>query len=220
MKPIEQESIAEQVRLTLRREIELGHLEPGSRIFEDALAQKLGTSKMPIRLALHQLKQDGLVRIEPRKGTYVAIPSPDEIPHLLDIREVLEGLAARSAATHADKNEIAALKACFGAFSEADLDDRSIEYASADHRFHTLLVAASGNKELIKSLDLITIRLHMYRLRRALAHQQNLVPIHRDHLRIIDAIESRDGVLAEHLVRAHVRSIPWRTVVDADETAA
>ena len=68
MAGINKVSITAQVHQYLQREIEAGNIEPGARILEDRLAQQLGVSKTPLRLALYQLKQQGIVEIQPRRG--------------------------------------------------------------------------------------------------------------------------------------------------------
>ena len=198
MHPIRKESITEQVRDILQREIEAGNIEPGARIYEEKLAQQLGISKTPLRLALHQLKQDGIVRIAPRQGIYLAVPT----------------LAARRAARRCAPRDIERMRACFAGFSEANVNERRSKYANADHRFHRVLVAASGSKELIRVLDVVNLRLHMNRIRLIFSRGHDLAPIHREHMAIIDALAAGDARKAELLARAHVRNVPWQTVLN------
>lgn len=218
MARLKQDSITDQVRELLQRDIEAGRIKPGARIYEETLAKELGISKTPLRLALYQLKQDGIVRIEPRQGIYVALPTVKEVLELIEMREVLEGLAARRAARHTNADLVARLRACFAGFEESNLAERRVKYAAADHKFHRLLVQASESQELIKSLEVMSIRLHMNRLRAALSRQHDLRPIHTEHMAIIGAIEAGDAQKAESLVRRHVRNVPWQTVLkDHDE---
>ena len=204
MERIKQDSITDQVYRILHRAIEEGHFKLGARIYEHALARELGTSKTPLRVALHQLKRDGVIRIEARKGIYLAIPTRTEVIELIELREVLEGLAARRAALQPDRQFVKQLDACLSGFDERNLAKRRLDYAAADHRFHTLLAQASGSSELAKTLQGINIRLHQYRI----DHQtsgHDLRPIHRQHLGIIRAIEAGDASRSEELARTHVR---------------
>lgn len=195
-------------------------MKPGERIFEDALTKELGISKTPLRLALHQLKHDGIIRIASRQGIYVAVPTLTEILELIEMRELLEGLAARRTARKADADLIARMDACFAAFDEGNLAEPKLKYAAADHKFHRILVEASGSRELIKTLETINIRLHMNRLRAILSRRHDLRPIHREHMAIIRAIEARDAQKAEVLVRRHVRNVPWQTVLNESTVPA
>ena len=197
-------SIADQVYEVLNRAIESGQFAPGARVHEDEIARDLGISKTPLRLALHQLRRDGVVRIEPRKGIYLAVPTLTEIIELIEVREVLEGLAARRAAQQSDRGFVGEMEACLKPFSEENLGRRRLKYAAADHRFHSLLVEASGSAELVKALQVINIRLHQHRLdNQAIGH--DLRPIHRQHLMIIRALKAGDAERSETLVRDHVR---------------
>jgi DNA-binding GntR family transcriptional regulator len=200
---LNRDSITDQVYALLNSDIEAGRFEPGARIFEEALARDLGISKTPLRLALHQLRRDGVIRIEPRRGIYLADPTLAEVIELIELREVLEGLAARCAAGQPDKRFIDRLENCLAGFTEANLRERRLKYAAADHRFHTLLVQASGSAELIKTLQVINIRLHAHRLDKTASH--DLRPIHRQHLSIIKALKAGDAGKAEELARSHVR---------------
>lgn len=197
-------SITDQVYEILHHAIEAGHFSPGARVHEDELANELGISRTPLRLALHQLKRDGVVRIAPRKGIYLVVPTLAEIIELIELREVLEGLAARRAAVCTDRGFIAEMEACLAPFSEAALSRQRPRYAAADHRFHAILVAASGSAELRKTLQVINIRLHQHRLEnRSASH--DLRPIHRQHLALLRALKSGDAERAEALARDHVR---------------
>jgi DNA-binding GntR family transcriptional regulator len=205
---INRDSITVQVHQLLQHEIESGNIEPGARIFEERLARQLGISKTPLRLALHQLKQEGIVDIQPRRGVYLAVPTLSEFLELVEMREVLEGLAARRAALQPDRRFVAQMKACFAGFSNSNLNELGAKgkYAAADHRFHRLLVQAAN-------LSVINIRLHMNRLRRSFSKRRDLRPIHQEHLDIIQAIEAGDADEAEALVRMHIRNVPWQEML-------
>jgi DNA-binding GntR family transcriptional regulator len=215
VQPIRKESITEQVYEIIQREIEFGRIKPGERIYEQQLAAQLSISKTPLRLALHQLKQDGIVRIEPRQGIYLAAPNLDEVYELIEMREVLEGLAARRAASSSKRAYLEQMRTCIAGFTAENINQRRSKYANSDHRFHRLLVRASASDELIKSLEKINLRLHMNRLRLLFSRGHDLRRIHEEHLGILQALEAGDPSKAEQLVRRHVRNIPWQTAVDS-----
>ena len=81
---------------TLRHAILKGELEPGERLMEISLAQKLGVSRTPIREAIRKLELEGLVSIIPNKGAFVEGVSTDDIRDIYEIRALLEGLCALS----------------------------------------------------------------------------------------------------------------------------
>jgi GntR family transcriptional regulator of vanillate catabolism len=218
---INKDSITAQVHQYLQREIEAGAIRPGARIVEEQLARQLGISKTPLRLALHQLKQEGIVDIKPRRGIYLALPTLDEFLELIEMREVLEGLAARRAAQQQDRRFLQQMKSCFAPFTAANVNTLGTgRYAAADHRFHRLLVQASGSAELVATLSVVNIRLHMNRLRRSFSRHRDLRPIHQEHLDIIRAIETGDAHRAEALVHDHIRNVPWQEVLQGSDIAA
>ena len=220
MESLNLESITDQVRSILLRDIEAGKLAPGARIHEARFAQELGISKSPLRFAIYQLKQDGIIRIEPRRGIYIAIPTNKELAELVELRGGLEGLAARRAAVRASAKTVRELETCFAGFDEGSINNRLDEYAAANRKFHRRLIEASGSSELIKALDVIKVRLHLNWLRARLPHKRDLVGVHREHLSIIEAIRAKDGDKAESLVAAHIANVPWATAVAAEFVAA
>lgn len=214
MEKLNFDSITDQVRALLQREIEAGRLSAGTRIREELFAEQLGISRSPLRFALYQLKQDGIIRIESRKGFYVAIPTPREMTELLEMREVLEGMAARRAARRTSEKMVRRLADCFKTFDDDNINERRLDFAIADHKFHRRLVEASESAELIKTLEIINIRLHMNRLRVRLSRERDLVPMHHEHLAIIEAIRAGDAQRAETLASAHVAGVPWHSLLD------
>ncbi len=211
---LNKDSITEQVRDFLQKEIEAGNIAPGERIYEHKLAGQLGISKTPLRLALHQLKQDRIVRIEPRQGIYLAAPTAQEVLELIELREVMEGVAARRVARSAERGIVDQMRACFAGFTDDNVNDARTKYAHADHRFHRMLATAAGNSELVRVLEIINLRLHMNRLRRIFSRGHDLRRIHREHIAMVDAIAAGDARKAEVLARAHVRNVPWQQVMN------
>ena len=187
---IVRDSISDQICRLLREDITAGRLRPGERIVEETIANELGVSKTPLRLALHQLKRDGLVRVEGRSGIYVATPSLTEVLELMELRAVLEGLAAaRMARTGRKAEYLAQMKALLAGFDENTLNDNRLEFAAADLQFHRLLVLGSRSRELINTTENISLRLHLNRLRKMQSDQHDLRRVHREHIAIVAAVE-------------------------------
>lgn len=207
MNSLRTESLTDQVRNLLQRMIEAGELAPGTRILEEEFAKKLNISKSPLRVALHQLKQDGIIRIEPRKGIFVAMPTPEQLLEILEMREVLEGLAMRRVAKKASPRLVQRLEACFAGFDERNLDSERLEYAAADFRFQRLIVEAADGSELTKTLKKVNLRLHMSRLFANLTGHHDLAPYHQEHLGMIEAIKAGDPAAAEAIAIRHVERV-------------
>ena len=91
-------NLKEAVYQRLKESIIRGEISPGSKLVETQISQKLGVSRTPLREAISRLGQEGLLEVVPRHGTFVRKQSVNEILESLEIREALEGLAARLAA--------------------------------------------------------------------------------------------------------------------------
>src|SRR5580704_12408757 len=104
-------TLAEQVFRRLSAAILAGELAPGTKISEPALAKQYGVSRGPLREALHRLQERKLITRSPNQGPRVVKPSAAVLAELFMVREALEGMAARLAATHATDAEIAQLRA-------------------------------------------------------------------------------------------------------------
>ncbi len=147
-------NLTELAYLHIKQYILEGSFSEGTKLTEDALAAQLGISKSPVREALNRLESEGLVSIEPRRGAYVRWFSIQEACDLYALRELLEvhavGLAKITPSLLKDLAEsIDRIK--------ADLDERNtIAYIEEDIRFHNLIAAATGSKELYRILEKVT----------------------------------------------------------------
>ena len=177
--------------------------ESDARLDERRLAEELGVSRTPIREALSRLEQEGLVRMVPRRGTFVVRKSKEEILQVICVWGALESLAARLGCEHASDEEIAGLRKTF-----INLDDpaRALaaidEYSDDNIHFHRSIIRL-GKCELVSGIA-EGLFIHMHAIRsRSLREPGRVVDSVVDHLHIIEAMEQRDATLAEKLVREH-----------------
>ena len=200
-------TLAEQVYRRLGAAILAGELAPGAKISEPALAREYGVSRGPLREALHRLQERKLITRSTNQGPRVIKPTPEALMALFVVREALEGMAARLAATHATEAEIAELRGIV-AEASAGSGDSEAETAIAEerynHDFHSTIACCSRNPMLI---DLLCGELYaLLRLYRGI--ESGIRPPGRraivEHERIVAAIEDRDADLAELLMRRHV----------------
>ncbi|PXY36440.1 GntR family transcriptional regulator [Prauserella flavalba] len=194
--------VADAVYERLREMIFTGELAPGARLSVPALAESLDVSRSPVRDAVLRLVQERLAREEPRRGAVVASVGLAELVSIYEIREVLEGLAARLAVENAGRKLVRALKE---ALDEHEAAMRTADLAAsteADLRFHRLIREAAGNPEVIRLLDDVQtqVRLAM-RTTTVTAGPRQAID---DHRAILTAIESGDAVAAEQAARAHI----------------
>jgi DNA-binding GntR family transcriptional regulator len=197
--------LREVVFETLRNAIINGDLTPGQRLMEVQLAEEMGVSRTPIREAIRKLELENLVVMIPRKGAYVATMSKEDVKEILDIRAVLEALAAELAAKNADYKDINELKHCVELFTEAVNNndvDKIIEY---DVHLHDTIYHAAQNKKLINIIN--SLREQVQRFRSAyLVQVEEREDLLNDHTEMIQAIESKDPSWAHDAAYQHIKN--------------
>lgn len=180
-------------------------LLPGDKIHQEKLAHDLGISRTPLVSALKYLEKEKLVEAIPRRGFFVRHFSKEEMISIFELREVLEGLAARRAAHNVSESQIKILHEFFRQFEKStDITDIKT-YAKEDRRFHNFIIEV-GAKEFLKSiLENYNIISYSYQL---VSYEGLLRPPNEtiyEHQTIIDAISNRDADSAEELMRQHLK---------------
>lgn len=199
------ENLDQKVYWLLKDLITNRKLLPGDKIPQEKLAGELGISRTPLVNALKFLEHEKLVEAIPRRGYFVRLFTKQEMVSIFELREVLEGLAARRAASNISDKDIKKMKKFFSRFPEnADVDDIRA-YAREDRQFHGF-VTEIGAKEFLKSiLNTYNIISFSYQV----VSSEGLVrrpddTIH-EHRAIIDAICRRDSDAAESLMKEHFK---------------
>lgn len=185
-----------------------GEIPLGAKLSEPALSRQYGVSRGPLREALNRLEERRLVERTPRLGARVVSLSAGTFREIYNVREALEGMAARGAAQAMGEADLARLRALL-ARQEAGLDSGGEEHApnalsGMDEDFHVAIARAAGNGLLIGLLcgDLYQqLRLYRSQLRKVAGRGRRAVTEHR---RILDAIEDRDAEMAEWQMRRHI----------------
>lgn len=192
----------------LTRAILTGELAPGEKLSEPVIARQYGASRAPVREALRRLQERGLVRYTVNQGVRVSEPTAEEFLALLDVREAMEGMAARLASEHMSDTDIAELEALV-AVHHGEIERNPLgAYLQDDPEtdFHMRIARGSTNPILAELLcDQFYPRLRLCRrLHRTVRGRGR--DAWKEHLRITEAIAHRDGELAEILMRRHIRS--------------
>lgn len=177
------------------------------RVREEDLAHQLGVSRTPVREALIRLDSTGLISLRPGRGALLQPVSDRDYLEWLQLREQLEGFAAREAALNASQRDVMVLKAIFEPFLEPGVAEaQAKEYAQANVAFHTEVIRLANNHLLERVWASFGHRQTSYR-RQTIARLHRSADSLREHLAIIAAIEQRDADQAEALARAHVRAL-------------
>ena len=209
----------EQAVTGLRQMILSGALPPGRRVTEAALTQALSTSRTPVRYALMALSQEGLLTGVGKRGYVVSSFQIDDVLGAVDVRAVLEGLAARKIA---EAGLCAPLRASlFACLDDGDalfakghlVAGDAARYADMNRRFHDLITDGSGNGALA---DLLAFNQRVpFAAAGAFAFEHADLPAqykalnfaHLQHHAIVQALEQGDGTRVEALMREHAQAV-------------
>lgn len=188
---------------TLRDAIVTGELKPGERLMEVALAEKMGVSRTPVREAVRRLEMEGLVKMTPRKGIYVAELSVKDIMDVLEVRAALDKLATQLAAGRIRQDNIRRLENIHRQYI-ASLQKENLPGAiKKDVEFHEVIYQASGNNKLINVAA--NLREQIYRFRVLYMKDfSNAEDVLLEHQNILKALEAHDTTKAGQLAEEHI----------------
>ena len=197
--------LREVVFLTLRKAILKGELQPGERLMEIALANRLGVSRTPVREAIRMLEHEGLVVMKPRRGAQVAKITEQELNDVLEVRKSLEMLAANKACERMTEEDMKAMRETGAEFRKLALNPNCdlTALTEADVAFHDTIYRGTRNRRLNQILA--NLREQMYRFRleylKDASIRESLVSEHEE---IMKAVAGRDGEFAAGLIGEHI----------------
>ena len=183
---------------TLRQAILTGEMEPGERLMEIQLANKLGVSRTPIREAIRKLELEGLVIMIPRKGAEVAHITVKDMRDVLEVRSALEELAATLACKNVTAEYIEELKTANRVFEAAIV-------SNADVACHNIIYSMTDNQRLIQLINSLSEQMYRYRLEYVKDARTHSILI-SEHNDIIKQLSDKDVEKAKVIVRQHVNN--------------
>jgi DNA-binding GntR family transcriptional regulator len=216
--------LREQAYHHLHQKILSGELMPGSRISEQSISKELGTSRMPVRDAIRQLQNEGLVEQVPRFGTVIFKPKRKDVVDLYQLREALESHAA----AHVAKNTphslleklmtyVEAMKTLLNELQQSNQTQLQrhhlMRYLAIDMAFHMMIIQATGNARLIKALKDTQSLAQVFRARRQ-SHDREMIEdavIH--HQAIYEALKDNDAEAARAAMAKHLQN-SMRTILE------
>ena len=188
---------------TLREAILRGDLQPGERLMELQLADKLGVSRTPIREAIRMLEQEGLAVTVPRKGAEVAKMTLKGMEDVLEIREALDELAVQLACVRIKEEQLQELKKRKQDF-EVSLKSGDVkQIAEADVHFHDVIYEATCNPKLIILLNNLREQIYRYRVEYIKKAENHPILI-KEHEAIYQALVNRSQKDAKISIHKHV----------------
>ena len=188
--------------LVLNRE-----LLPGERLVERDIARRLELSKTPVREALLRLREDGFVRGNFNTGVYVTMITPKDVMEIIDIRQALEGMAARRAAEKAKPEDLAELHSIIAKMEHFSNQNMSREYAKQDLDFHLAIVDIGGNGRLRDILRKLSMQYRILMISTMKLPGRGTKVTMPEHRAICEAIVNRDPQAAEASARRHIRLV-------------
>lgn len=197
----------QQVVEALRNEIIAGHFEPGERLIEATLSQELGTSRGPVREALRQLENEGLVMSVPYKGAVVLGVSDEEVQEvLIPIRLVLERYSFAHAIRVMTDADFAELGKQIWVMERAARSGDLLKVVEADLRFHDIVISSAGQPHTTQIWRSIWPRIRAYFFRYGRSARLDVMV--DEHRQLLDVLQTRDE---ERVLRQLERHIVVRT---------
>lgn len=190
---------------TLRQAILRGEMEPGERLMEIQLAQKLGVSRTPIREAIRKLELEGLVVMIPRKGAEVAHITEKDMRDVLEVRCTLEELAVTLACKNVTDERISELRAANKVFEAAIISKDVVNIVDADVQFHDIIYAMTDNARLIQIINKLREQMYRYRLEYVKDARTHSILI-SEHNDIIEQLSKKNVEDAKSVVRQHINN--------------
>lgn len=183
----------------LRRDILNGSLRGGHELRQEELAEKFGTSRIPVREAMQALEREGLIVVHPNRRSVVAQFDEPEIQDHYRVRALIEGETAFASAQRGV--DVAALADIQAALEQVSAGSEQSEYERLNHQFHAWIWAASGSRWLDRLAQSLWQGIS--------PHTPGLVPgqdIHAlaEHRDIIEALRSGDPDRARDTMRTHI----------------
>ncbi|SLN40169.1 GntR family transcriptional regulator [Ruegeria meonggei] len=196
-------SLTELVTENLRDRIVTGEFELGDQLSEARIAKDLNVSRTPVREAINRLEMEGLLVVEPQRGSFVFSLESSELAKLCDARVCLESTALSQAIKEQPRELHEALKSCTERMTAAREAEDDAEYLAQDTVFHQCLFDWANNRFLNDAYQ--TIALKMAAVRNRLGrHQEHMAKSYIEHVQMVDAVERRDAESALEILRSHI----------------
>jgi DNA-binding GntR family transcriptional regulator len=180
-----------------------GRLAPGQRLKEEELARELGVSRTPVREALLLLQTEGLVELAPRRGARVRSYAVDDLDDVYQLRAVLEGYAARRAATRISADDLTLLDKSCRRFEQLAAGDDLRELVKENLSFHNLVLDAAASARLGRMVRKVIEIPLVYKSFYWYSPEQKLISEHY-HKQLTHALRVRDAERAELIMKEHV----------------
>lgn len=196
-------SARKKVHAAIRDRILDGTFAAGERLIEARIADQIGTSRTPVREALHLLEREGLLESIPRAGYRVKPIRWEEVEEICEIRVVNETLAARWAMKRITPKELLALENNLAVAEHEVTHGNPKAFVHRDAEFHAILARASGSERLFELCELLRKHMLRYRIEGLYLPESGLRAI-EGHRRILACLRAADEQGLEQAIREHL----------------
>ncbi len=205
------QSVEEAVTIALRDAILSGELKPGMWLRQEALSAQLGVSRIPLRDALRRLSTEGLVRIDPRRGSYVASLTVADVQEIYELRLLLEPRCIEAAVGRVDDDALKDLDARFRTMEKARTAAQGL---AARRGFYSALYALSEKPRMAELIMRLRDDVHRYHVMSRTAESRGA------HAELRRLLHARDAQGAARLMTAHLSDAARDLVVVLQEETA
>lgn len=196
-------SIRQKIYGHIREQLLSGEIPPHQHLVEVKIAREIGTSRTPVREALHSLELEGLIEAIPRVGYVVKPIRESEVEEICEIRFAIEGIAVRWAMEKARQRLVEELRKNILLSEEKAIEGDPRAFIDMDSHFHEVIARLSGSKRLQELAQ--TLRRHMLRYRvQSIYLTENVMRAIEGHKGILEAIEKGDMDDVQKAIKRHL----------------
>ncbi len=215
MPKISRNVLSSKVYAALKEMIANHRFQPGARLNVEKISKELEVSRTPVWEAVRRLQQEGLLENIPYRGVFMVEMTLERALELYQVREALEGLAARLAASYGNEKGIEKMKEVLENQSRVIEKGDLLAYSRTDFEFHGLIHKMSHNSVLQEMLE--TLKAKMQPI--TMEVKPILPKLYEDHVEIVEAMESRDPEKSEKMLRRHNRVVQTQIQKEIDQLA-
>lgn len=199
------ELLNQKVYRVLKESIIKGFLEPGTKLLENKIAEEMHVSRTPVREAMQKLVAEGFVKTIPNQTMIVTEVSLEDVREVLQIRGILEGLAARIAAKKINRQEIDELENIISQMSLHVTKKDLSSYCQVDDEFHDLTLNICGNKWIIQIRDNLGSFIYRFRIK-SLSVPGRLKHSLEEHQAIMESLKKHNSEETDRLSQIHMEN--------------
>jgi DNA-binding GntR family transcriptional regulator len=205
LSPVRQRTLGDEAAKRLRDAIMSGSLSPGMRLVERELAERLGVSRVPIREAIQQLEDEGLVKKIPHRGTFVYVPSSDELEEIASLRVVLERLVMERVTARWQPDYEARLRQIVVDMQRAGSREDHQRVFEFDTQFHHTLWQMANHSLLFEVVSSLRLRIAHFLYEATVALSSSELEAHAaGHMDLIEVLKGGDVTAAKETITEHI----------------